>query len=98
MVNPANQPAERHFMLDVIDTFPGGLRARAIRSPQEEACDDLHHKGKSQHTSRDVSPARTTRNRFIQRFMQQEFVASSVIKPIEESFHWVATFSGVPVR
>ena len=42
VVHAAQQPAGRHLVLDVVDAFPGGLRAGAVGRPEDQAGDDLH--------------------------------------------------------
>ena len=81
MVQPAQQPAELHLVLDVIGAFPGRLTAGAIGHPEKQAGDHLHGESKHERAAPDVAPARAAGHSFVERFMQESADAGAIFDP-----------------
>src|SRR5689334_3035274 len=98
MVQPAEEPAAGHLVLNEINAFPGGLRTGAVCHPEKNAGDELNAEGKGQGAAPNVTPARSTRHIFIKRFMRDFAVPGSVVQPVENFSHVTGVFSALPVR
>src|SRR5688500_8942077 len=97
MMQPAQQPSTRHLVLNVIDAFPRGLRARAVGHPQENPRDELNRQRESQRASPHVTPARAARNILVQRLLRKLLIAGAMIQPVEHFLHATGTLSLLPV-
>ena len=98
MMEPAQEPAAPHLMLDEVDALPRGLRTRAVRQPEEAAGDHLDHEAERQRAAPDVAPARAAGNVFVERFVDQPLVAGAVVEPVERGLHQTGILSCTPAR
>ena len=96
MMQPAQQPAARHFVLDEINALPRRLRTGAVSHPEKNSRDELRDETKRQRAAPDVTPARAARNVFVQRLVRQLAEADAVIQPVEQAFHATGIFSALP--
>src|SRR2546427_1993117 len=97
MVQAAQQPPTAHLMLDVIDAFPCGLRARAVRHPEKQASDKLHKKRKQQCASPDVTPTRSSWNVLVEGLVDEPLATRALVQPINNAVdHAMGSFVGRP--
>src|SRR6218665_1725184 len=94
-MQPAQKPSARHFVLDVIDAFPGGRPAGAVRHPQEDTGDELDGERENQRASPDVTPTRAAGNALVERLVQDLADARSRIEPFDQ-FHVSTSFLAMP--
>ena len=97
MVQPAQQPAPVHLILDVEDAFPSRMSAGAVGHPKKNAGDDLHEEREHQRAAPNVSPARAAGNPLVQRFMHEAAISRAMIQPVEQfshRFHALVTKGG----
>src|SRR5256885_10534551 len=97
MGEPPEHPTAAHFILDVIDAFPGRLRTGTVGHPEEDAGDELDYEGKGQRAAPDITPARAARDIFIERVVDNTPAAGPLFRPVEKSFdHATGIFSARP--
>ena len=87
VVNPAQQPAAGHFVLDIIDAFPGRLRTGAVSHPEKNPGNKLDGERESERAAPNIAPARAAWHIFIEGFVKEFFVAGPVVQPGKQRVH-----------
>src|SRR6185503_13628223 len=98
VMQTAQQPAAQHFILDVINAFPGGVGTRAVGHPEENSGYELNGQRENQRAAPDIAPARTPRDIFVQRSIKNLPIARALVKPVGNAFHTTGIFSLWPAR
>src|SRR4051794_2649893 len=95
MMQSPQQPSATHFILDVVNAFPGRLRTGAVRHPQKNAGNELDRESESQCAPPDIAPARPAGNVLIQSFVNHLPAARAVVKPVKEAGGYFTRFEGL---
>src|SRR5579872_3573913 len=83
LVQSAQEPAAGHFGLDVIDAFPGRLRAWTVSHPEKQPRDKLDGNAEGHNAAPHITPARATRYVFAERRARPGSKTGALIKPGE---------------
>jgi len=98
MMDPAQQPTAVHFVLDVINAFPGRLGTGAVSHPKKKPGDKLHGQAKHQGAAPDITPPRSAWHPFIECRMHELFITRATVQPTEEYLHATGIFLATPAR
>ena len=98
MVQSPQEPAARHFVLDVVHALPRRIGAGTIGHPQHHTGQDLDEETKTQGAAPHIAPPGSSGNTLEEHFMQQPGHPGALIDPLDEFLHVRATFAGIPER
>jgi len=85
VVDPPQQPAAPHLVLDEVDALPRGGGTGTVVHPQEQPGDHLDGEGEGERAAPDVAPARAAGHVLVQGGLEEAFVAGAVVEPGEET-------------
>src|SRR5262245_43223118 len=95
MMQPADQPAEVHLILDVVDAAPRRAFAGAVVEHQEDAGDDLDREYEGEGAAPDVAPLGAAGNVFQEQGVANLAKARATVEPVREFSRHVLTSTGL---
>src|SRR4051812_16437927 len=97
MMDAAQKPSAPHFVLNVIDTFPGGLRTGAVAHPKKKSRDELDREREDERAAPRVAPARAAGDGLEEHGVEHAAIAGAMVEPVPKGLcHVRGILSAVP--
>ena len=98
VVETTNHRPKCHLVLNVVDAFPRGVGAGAVRSPKKKPSDQLDTEREDQRAPPNVTPTRAARHSLVERLVYETGVSGAVVEPSQQTADHISTFSEIPPR